>query len=68
MSAVGASDGCSAEENRAWQRASFMFIWVKAICVAAGISDHPVLVAVFRVSLWAEIGGRQRLAGRRSRP
>src|SRR6516164_2271357 len=68
MSAVGASDGCSAEENRAWQRAPFIFIWVKPICVAAGISHHPVLVVLFRVRLWAEIAWRQRLAGRRLRP
>src|SRR5215467_8198223 len=68
MSAVGASDGCSADENRAWQHTPFTFIWVKAICVAAGISHHPVLAVVFRVRLWAEIGWRQRLTGRRSRP
>src|SRR5215471_13361778 len=68
MSAVGASEGCSAEENRAWQRARFVFIWVKAICVAAGISHHPVLAVVFRVRLWAESGWRHRPAGRRSRP
>ena len=45
-----------------------MLIWVKAICVAAGISHQPVLVVVFRVRLWAQIGWRQRLAGRRSPP
>jgi len=43
MSAVGASEGCSAEENRARQRAPFMSGWVKVICVAVGISHHPVV-------------------------
>jgi hypothetical protein len=50
MSAVGASDGCSPEENKAWQRAPFMSSSVMVICVAVGISHHPVLL-VSRVRL-----------------
>ena len=59
MSAVGASEGCSPEENRARQRALFMSSWVRTICVAVGISHHPVLSAS-RVGLW--------VSGRRSGP
>src|SRR5262245_12415825 len=50
--AVGASEGCSPEENRAWQRALVMSSGVTVICVAVGISHHPVLVA-YRLRLWA---------------
>jgi hypothetical protein len=58
MSAVGASDGCSPEENRAWQRAPLTSSWVTVSCVAVGIWHHPVLV-VSRVGLWA-VRGRSR--------
>ena len=51
----GVSDGCSAEENRAWQRTPFLSCWVQVICGAVGISHHPVLV-VPRVGLW--VAGR----------
>jgi hypothetical protein len=57
MSAVETSDGCSPEQNRASQRASSIVVWVTAICVAVGISHHPVLLVS---RLWA--------AGRRSQP
>jgi len=30
-------EGCSQEENRAWQRAPLVLVWVKAICVVVGI-------------------------------
>jgi hypothetical protein len=32
-----ASEGCSPEENRAWQRAPLTSSWVTVICVAVGI-------------------------------
>ena len=50
MSAGGTSDGCNPEENRAGQRAPSMSSWVTVICVAVGISHHPVL-RVVRVGL-----------------
>jgi hypothetical protein len=56
MSAVGTSDGCSPEQNRAWQRASSMVVWVTAICVAVGISHHPVSLS----RLWAAGPGHGR--------
>src|SRR6185437_2338803 len=44
ISAVEASDGCSPEQNKAWQRTPFMSSSVTVICVVVDISHHPVLL------------------------
>src|SRR3974390_373718 len=54
--AVGASDGCSPEQNRAWQRTPVRSSWVTVICVAVSILHHPVL----RVSRVGSAGGPSR--------
>src|SRR5215471_14884099 len=38
MPAVGASEGCSPEQNRAGQRAPVRSSWVRVICVAVDIA------------------------------